>query len=215
MPVMHRLITTKPCQVVSSDETTRMGNVVGSLSEVQHAIVVGSLLGDGSMRCKTNALLEVNHSAKQRTYVEWKYRQLADLVATPPKERRGNAGRIAYRFVTRSLPILTPYYRSFYSGGLKTVSEVELAPLALAVWFMDDGCRSRNAVYLNTQQFESESQELLLRLLREQWGIDGALNRDKQYHRIRLTVEGTARLARLIDPYVLAELRYKLPQMTP
>ena len=115
MPVKQRLITAKPCRVVSSDETTRMGNVVGSLSEVQHQLVIGTLLGDGSMRCKTNALLEINHSAKQRSYVDWKYRQLANLVATPPKERHGNAGRIAYRFVTRSLPALTPYYRLFYS----------------------------------------------------------------------------------------------------
>jgi hypothetical protein len=192
-----------------------MGNAVGSLSEAQRAIVIGSLLGDGSMRCKTNALLEINHSAHQRSYVEWKYRQLADLVATPPKERQGNAGRIACRFVTRSLPALTPHYRLFYGNGRKTVPEVELAPLTLAVWFMDDGCKSRTAVYLNTQQFDRESQTRLLRLLREQWGIEGALNRDKQYHRIRLTVEATKRLARLVDPYLLAELRYKLPQVTP
>jgi LAGLIDADG DNA endonuclease family len=189
-----------------------MGNVVGSLSEVQHQIVVGTLLGDGAMRCKTNALLEINHSAKQRAYVEWKYRQLADLVGTPPKERQGNGGRVACRFVTRSLPALTPYYRLFYGNGRKSVPEVELAPLTLAVWFMDDGCRSRTAVYLNTQQFDLASQETLLRLLREQWSIAGALNRDKQYHRIRLTVDGTRRLVALIGPYVLNELRYKLPQ---
>ncbi len=192
-----------------------MGNVVGSLKEVQHQIVVGTLLGDGSMRCKTNALLEINHSAKQRGYVDWKYRQLADLVTTPPQERRGNGGRIAYRFVTRSLPCLTPYYRLFYANGRKFVGELELAPLTLAVWFMDDGCRSRTAVYLNTQQFDRPSQEALLCQLREQWGIEGALNRDKQYHRIRLTVDGTQRLARLVRPYLLDELSYKLPQMTP
>jgi len=125
------------------------------------------------MRCKTNALLEINHSAKQRSYVDWKYRQLADLATTPPKERHGNAGRIAYRFVTRSLPALTPYYRRFYPDGRKSVPELELAPLTLAVWFMDDGCRSRTAVYLNTQQFDRESQETLLRLLREQWESRG------------------------------------------
>jgi LAGLIDADG DNA endonuclease family len=192
-----------------------MGNVVGSLSEVQHQLLIGTLLGDGSMRCKTNALLEINHSAKQRAYVEWKYRQLADLVATPPKERQGNAGRIACRFVTRSLPALTPYYRLFYANGRKSVPDVELAPLTLAVWFMDDGCKSRTAVYLNTQQFDSMSQQRLLRLLREQWSIEGALNRDKQYHRIRLTVDGTQRLAHLIEPFMLAELKYKLPQVTP
>ena len=134
-----------------------MGNTVGSLSEVQHAIVVGSLLGDGSMRCKTNALLEINHSARQRSYVDWKFSHLADLVTTPPKRRAGNGGRVAYRFVTRSAPALTPYYRLFYAEGRKRVPKLELDSLALAVWLMDDGCRSRNAVYLNTQQFDEQS----------------------------------------------------------
>ncbi len=117
--------------------------------------------------------------------------------------------------MTRSLPALTPYYGLFYEAGKKRAPEVELSPLALAVWFMDDGSRSRTAVYLNTQQFDQHSQQVLLRLLREQWGIEGALNRDKTYHRIRLSVVGTARLARLVEPYLLPELRYKLPQVTP
>ena len=159
-----------------------------TLTDVQRAIILGTLLGDGSMRCKTNALLEINHSVRQRAYVDSKYQHLANLVSTPPKERHGNAGRVAYRFVTRSLPALTPFYELFYSGRVKDVPDVELRPLSLAVWFMDDGCRSRTAVYLNTQQFTLASQRLLLRMLREQWGIDGALNRDKQYYRIRLTV---------------------------
>ena len=80
---------------------------------------------------------------------------------------------------------------------------------------MDDGCRSRNAVYLNTQQYDDVGQSTLLRLLRDQWGIEGALNRDKSYYRIRLSVEGTRTLARLIEPFLLPELRYKLPQVTP
>ena len=192
-----------------------MGNAVGSLSEVQHAILVGTLLGDGSMRCKTNALLEINHSYRQRSYVEWKYGHLAELVATPPRKRRGNGDRVAFRFVTRSLPVLTPYYRLFYKGGRKRVLEVELSPLTLAVWFMDDGCRSRNAVYLNTQQFDIAEQRRLLAMLERQWGIGGALNRDKCYRRIRISVDGTKRLTQLIEPYLLPELRYKLPQVTP
>ena len=132
-----------------------MGNTVGSLSEVLHAIVVGSLLGDGSMRGKTNALLEINHSVRQRSYVDWKFSHL------------------------------------------------------------DDGCRSRNAVYLNTQQFDMKGQQVMLELLREQWGLDARLNRDKSYHRIRISVTSTKRLAKVIEPYLLSELRYKLPQVTP
>lgn len=192
-----------------------MGNAVGSLSGVQREIIVGTLLGDGAMRCKTNALLEINHSIHQREYVEWKYRHLEPLVRTPPKLRAGNGTRIACRFVTRSLPQITPFYRLFYESGRKRIPDVDLSPLAMAVWFMDDGCKSRKAVYLNTQQFDLESQERLLSLLDDQWGIRGSLNRDKCYHRIRLSVESTRRFIEIIDDHVIDELRYKLPHVTP
>jgi LAGLIDADG DNA endonuclease family len=192
-----------------------VGNTVGSLSGVQHEIIIGTLLGDGAMRCKTNALLEINHSIKQKTYVDWLHGELADLVNTPPSERAGNAGRVAYRFVTRSLPELTPYFRLFYGSAGKRIPDLKLAPLTMAVWFMDDGSKSRSAVYLNTQQFKRADQDKLLSRLRKQWAIDGALNRDKIYHRMRLTVPGTARFIELIEPFLRPEFRYKLPQVTP
>ena len=167
------------------------------------------------MRCKTNALLEINHSIHQRSYVDWKFGHLASLVRTPPKARNGNGNRVAYRFVTRSVPDLTPFYGLFYGPGGKVVPEVDLTPLTLAVWTMDDGCRSRSAVYMNTQQFARESQARLMRMLWEQWGIDSNLNRDKTYHRIRLTTSGSARLRDVVEPFMLPELMYKLPQVTP
>ena len=197
-----------------NDDT--VGNTVGSLSEVQQSIILGSLLGDGAMRCKTNALLEINHSAAQERYVDWKYQQLASLVATPPKSRNGNKGRIAYRFVTRSLPELTPYFHRFYRTGRKSVEAIpDLTPLALAVWLMDDGCKSRRSVYLNTQQFDQASQLVMLRALRDQFGIEGTLNRDRCYTRIRVSVAGTEKLQEVVWPFVRPELRYKLPQVTP
>ncbi len=192
-----------------------MGNTVGSLSEAQHSLIVGTLLGDGSMRCKTHALLEINHSAGQRSYVDWKYRLLADLVATPPSLRQGNGGRVAYRFVTRSDPSLTPYYELFYGLKGKRVPDLELSSRSLAVWFMDDGSRSRSAVYLNTQQFDEESQWRLVALLDRQWGITASLNRDKSYYRVRISVGSMPRFAELVDPHLLPEFRYKLPQVTP
>ena len=100
-----------------------MGNAVGSLSGVQREIVIGTLLGDGTMRCKTNALLEINHSITQRTYVDWFYDQFKTFVSTPPRSRKGNGDRIAYRFVTRSLPEFTPYFHLFYEAGKENGSE--------------------------------------------------------------------------------------------
>ena len=190
---------------------TAEDNTVGSLSETQRSVIIGSLLGDGAMRCKANALMEINHSFKQKEYVDWKHRQLADLVRTPPKSRRGNGSRVAYRFVTLSRPELTTFYRSFYRDGRKIIPEVTITALALAVWFMDDGCKSYRALYLNTQQFDRESQERLIRYLKLQWDIDATLNKDKSYYRIRIAVGSVPRFKAIVGPYMLPEMTYKFP----
>ncbi len=188
------------------------GNTVGSLTEAQCSIIEGCLLGDGAMRCKANALLEVNHAAHQREYVDWKYQQLRSLCGTPPKLRQGNGRRVACRFTTLSLPQLTPYYRRFYRGRAKVVPEdLFLTPLSLAVWFMDDGCKSYRALYLNTQQFDLASQHRLVGLLKGQWGIAATLNRDKIYHRVRISVSSVECFRQMIKPHLLREFRYKLP----
>jgi len=163
------------------------------------------------MRCKANALLEINHCAAQREYVDWKYRELANLVATPPHERDGNGTRRAYRFTTRSLPQLMPFFRAFYPEGRKVVPAVSLSPLTLAVWFMDDGSRSYNTAYLNTQQFTADEQSALLGMLEAQWAIKGYVNKDKRYLRIRLSVESAVRFVEIVRPLLLPEFEYKLP----
>jgi recombination protein RecA len=192
-------------QVIAED------NTVGSLSDEQRSLINGTLLGDGAMRCKANALIEINHSAEQRGYVDWKFQHLSALVGTPPKLRSGNGGRIAYRFTTLSLPELTPFYRAFYREGRKVVPLLTLTPLAMAVWFMDDGCKSYRALYLNTQQFDRNDQERLIGMLAQQWAIRSTLNRDKTYYRLRIAVESVARFRTIIEPHVLPSLRYKFP----
>ena len=188
------------------------GNTVGSLTEIQRSIVIGSLLGDGSMRCKTNALLEINHGIRQKFYVDWKYQHLAQFVLTPPKSRRGNGKRVAYRFTTRSLPELTPFYWWFYPNRKKIIPDnLLLDPLSLAVWFMDDGCKSYRALYLNTQQFDLNSQMRLVKLLNGQWGIKATLNRDKQYRRVRIAVASVPKVKELILPHILIPFQYKFP----
>jgi len=189
-----------------------VGNTVGSLTEMQRSIIIGSLLGDGTMRCRANALLEVNHCLAQKVYVDWKYQQLATLVLTPPKARKSNGTRVAYRFTTRSLPELTPYYRWFYQGGHKVIpNDLLLDPLSLAVWFMDDGCKSYKALYLNTQQFDFESQMRLVQILDKQWNIKVTLNRDKQYLRLRVAVSSVSDFKEIVKPYILTFFEYKFP----
>ena len=81
-----------------------MDNTVGSLTEVQKSVVIGCLLGDGYLRQlkgRRNAFLEINHSYKQKDYVDWKYNILKDIVKSEPKKRQYNS-RVAYRFYTKA-----------------------------------------------------------------------------------------------------------------
>lgn len=187
-------------------------NTVGSLTEVQRSVIVGCLLGDGYMRKKTNAHLEINHAYGQKDYVDWKYRILKNLVRTPPVKRRGNGGRVAYRFATRSLPPITEFYEEFYRHGRRVVPpNLQISSLSLAVWFMDDGSKSYKTVYFNTQQFDLQSQLILQKVLRDQWGIESTLNKDKGYRRIRVVTKSASTLIALIKPFTLPQFAYKLP----
>lgn len=187
---------------------------MGSLNQVQQSILVGSLLGDGTLRKaqgKKNALFEVNHAYKSKVYVDWKYENLKEFVLTPPKKRTNNGTRIAYRFTTRSLQIFTDFHNQFYCNNHKIIPfSLIVDELALAVWFMDDGSKSRNAVYFNTQQFSQEEQKFLLNMLRDRFGIYGSLNKDKIYFRIRIAVNSMIRFKILIKPYLLPIFKYKL-----
>lgn len=189
-----------------------MANTAGSLTNVQESILIGSLLGDGTMRKKINAYLEINHAYSQKVLVDWIYSKFKNLVITPPKWRKGNGSREAYRFFTRSLPILTLFYNKFYINGEKIIpNNLKLNALSLAVWFMDDGSKSRSSIYLNTQQFTVEEQIKLIKILKNQFGLESTLNKDKIYFRIRVRSESSKKMVKIIKDYILPEFRYKLP----
>ncbi len=192
-----------------------MGNTVGSLTQEQKSIIIGSVLGDGYLRIvsgRKNAFLEINHSITEKSYVDWKYQKLKDLVKSPPKSRKGNGKRIAYRFFTRQHPEITKIYQKFYRKKKKIIPDLKLNPLVMAVWFMDDGGKSYRTYYLNTQRFDYQSQRRLIQILKDQHRIDSSLNRDKEYYRIRVKQSSAERFKELVHNYIIPEMKYKLEQ---
>ena len=190
-----------------------MDNTVGSLTQLQKSLIIGSILGDGYIRIipgRKDAFLEVNHSIKAKEYVDWKYSTLKNICKSEPKERNTNEGRVAYRFFTKQNHEITSLLNLFYKNGKKTVPpSLNLDPVILAVWFMDDGSKSKSNVYLNSQQFSLSDQNRLLHKLR-QFGLKARLNRDKKYYRIRFLTESISKLNQIIDPYMIPSMRYKL-----
>jgi len=191
--------------IVSTDNTE------GSLTEDQMSILIGVFLGDGAMRKKTHALLEINHSYTQREYVDWLYQQFKNYVATKPKMRKSNGNRIAYRFTTKSLSVFTQFYNKFFRNHRKSIPEgTILTPLTLAVWYMDDGSRCDEDIYFNTQQFTKEEQQRLIDMLFQQYKIEATVNKDKKYWRIRIRKRSVAQFMSIISPHILPSMRYKL-----
>ena len=187
---------------------------MGSLTKLERQIIVGSLLGDGYMRIipgRSDAFLEINHSIKAKVYVDYKSESLKRLCASTPKERTTNGGRVAYRFFTRQHKIFTSLYHQFYRYGKKKIPvDLVIDPVILAVWYMDDGSKSRDRdVYLNTQQFSITDQKKLLFCLRS-LGIQARMNKDKQYFRIRILKESIALFMKIIAPYIIDSMKYKL-----
>lgn len=189
-------------------------NTVGSLIQKQKSLIIGTILGDGYLRIipkRKNAFLEINHSAAQKDYVDWKYEILRSIVKSEPKLRNGNGNRIAYRFYTRCLPEITFLFARFYKNGKKIIpNDLSIDKFGLAVWFMDDGSNSGGSLYLNTQQFSENDQIKLQSVLLNQYNIRSNLNKDKNYKRIRIIKEDAPKFCNLIRHYIPKSMEYKL-----
>ena len=194
-----------------------------SLSPIQREVLVGLLLGDGCLETQNGRTyrLKIEQSKAHQAYVNHLYHLFDGWVLTPPRVRqvmsRGHASENV-TFQTVSHSALRFYAHQFYRDGRKQVPKLIhrwLTRRALSYWFMDDGSKSYRAIYLNTQQFDLESQGRLLGLLATQWSIRATLNRDKTYYRIRIAVESVGRFEELARPYVLPEMLYKFPGHDP
>jgi tetratricopeptide (TPR) repeat protein len=117
-----------------------------SLSKRQREILIGLILGDAHLeKLYTPNLgrLKIEHSDKQKDYVDWLYREFRDWVRTKPRTRAvkafGNT-YLNYGFSTYGHRLLGEFKEKFYKEKRKIVPndlERDITPLGLAVWYMD------------------------------------------------------------------------------
>lgn len=176
--------------------------------------MIGSLLGDGHLRRhRRGFVFEFLQTSKRKFYVEWKHKLLGDLAIPKIYHQRGE--HEYYKIVTKTHPGLEKLHEIFYKGGRKEVPENVgklLTPFTIAVWFMDDGSKSRNSVYFNTQGFNVEGQFRLAKALRR-FHIIANLNRDGEYYRLRVLKKSNSKFLKLVGPHVLEEFAYKFPEL--
>lgn len=197
------------------------------ISPVQRSLIIGSMLGDGTMRMgkgAVNANFKVEQGLIQKEYVFWKYNILKSLVFTEPKisyryDSLKNKYPKSWWFRTIRHPLLTEIYNMFYTkDGYKTGRKIippnimdELDALGLAVWIMDDGSFNRNKIDISTYSFLLSEINLLQQVLKQKFNIDMKYysDRDKGY-RMYCTIKETQKLIEIIKPYIIVEMMYKI-----
>ena len=192
------------------------------LNGEQRSILVGTLLGDGHLETQNSGRtyrLKIEHSAKQSAYVDWLYLQFKDWVLTPPKlkpKRLKGAEHENYCFQTLSSGQFRFYGKQFYDEfkHKRVPRQIRrwLTPLALAVWFMDDGSSKskwHKAIILNTHCFSKKELALLQEALLLNYGIEARLRPQKEGLQLIIAGRNAEEFVRIIRQYVLPYFFYK------
>jgi hypothetical protein len=182
------------------------------LDPVQHEIVLGSLLGDGTLlRTTAGFCFRIHHGLQQRWYVDHKYEFFKTYVRSPP---RNSAKGCYFRTVTH--PAFTLYREQFYLLQQKIVPvdmlRRHLTPRGLAIWLMDDGSADGAGVRLNSQSFTEAENIALAGVLESKFGLDARLNRDKSGFRLRIAAASRSRLLAIVGPHFHPNMAYKISQ---
>ena len=194
-----------------------------ALTHIQEQIILGSLLGDmwifiSGMKNHPdrNPQFGVKHSSKQREYIMWKYKVLEDVSRREPTEFDGSgfgAGTRMLQFDSKCLPCLRPIYDVTRTKGVdKYVSDEWLSkinhPIAIAVWFMDDGCKDNTTSSFALGNRTDDECDRLVLFARE-WNLENPRIFHRKDGQRYLHVRSES-LKKLIDPYVIPSMRYKV-----
>ncbi|MDQ3600166.1 MAG: hypothetical protein M3408_02705, partial [Actinomycetota bacterium] len=199
------------------------------LSAGQWEVVLGALMGDGALSPPVRAddessRFRMGHGAKQVEYLDWK----ASLLGNIGQSRSTNAKGATFVDLT-PLPELAELRHAVYLGdGRKHLSWEylkALTPLALAIWYCDDGSFAVRAKGLQertrlgsgrsevcVQAMSPSSRDRLVVHLADTFDLHPRLitRGARQMAYLVFGKDETAKLHELIAPYVHPSMQYKL-----
>lgn len=193
-------------------------------TQEQKEIVFGSLLGDGYLIGKYNPNNELvskvcfaeEHCERQLPYLAYKYAILADKTTgngiklkKRHDDRLRNPDYTTCWFNTSRNENLKEFYDLFYDGRKVDIpADLSLlTPLALSIWFMDDGYKNKNNFYISANSYSRERIENLQKFLLQKYGIETSVS---QRNVIYFKASTRNIFLDLIRPYIVDCMGYKL-----
>lgn len=206
-------------------------NIV-SLSNQTIEIILGSLLGDGSLKIHKgyiNARFSIKHSITQEKYFYWKIKQLKEISSEncvfKQHNDKGYSKNDKLRYQSLALESLSELYNLTSKRGKLRIRRKwlnRLSPLSLAIWWLDDGsiiANGRKGVFC-TDGFAKKDVEIISKYLKVVWKIKTNVSpvfkkkddKKEEYFRIWInSTEELKKILRIILPYIkVKEMLYKI-----
>lgn len=194
----------------------------------QRGILAGMVLGDGNITKREmykNPAIRINHSSKQREYLKHKIALLQpmfhyDLMKSYREIKSvNNQNGKTYKqcvFYSRVNPKLKTIWKDSYFNGKKVITKKllnHLTPQGLAIWYMDDGCctKQRRTVMLSTY-CSYEENLTIIKYFKEKWKINWVIgkHKDKFFVQRGWKSDDMAKFMKIIKPYIIPSMKYKL-----
>ena len=199
------------------------------LSAMQVQVILGALLGDGSLSKPlrtddASARFRMGHGAKQAAYLDWKVSLLANI----PHAKTANAKGAVFADFSPLAELAELREAVYFGDGKKHITWdylKNLTPLALAVWYMDDGSftlRSKGVqertaggtgrIEICVEAMSPGSRDRLACYLRDTYGLHVKLEHRgaRKMSVLRFSTSASEKFQKLIAPYVHQSMEYKL-----
>jgi 6-pyruvoyl tetrahydropterin synthase/QueD family protein len=196
---------------------------IQTLTYEESQIIIGSLLGNGYFfrgQNKNSIYLILEQEIVQLNYLLWKGSKLSRLGAKFYQYYRYNPVKNRYttynQIRTQNLYIFGNLIEYFYNSTGKYINSEILEyvdPLALAIWFMDDGTHPEGLTWgsLATQSFSKSDNELIADFLKTKFNIGCRIAKDaKNMSYIFFNKEQFKQLSNIIEPHIFYQMGYKI-----
>lgn len=163
------------------------------LSEYEESILIGTLLGDSTIRYVHNKCkypnLTFSHGEMQKEYFDWLANKFTKLKASTGLYKSAyirTNGKVAKRwiFTGKNMKCLIKYFDIFYKNGKKIIPiefiKNKFNELSLYCLFMDDGSydTSSNSFIINTQCFSKDNLLEFCDFLKEKFNLSFNIKSD-------------------------------------
>lgn len=212
--------TYKEARSLRAGDTVTAVRTDMALSPLQHSVLLGKLLGDGSLAvCVNTAAVSWGHSVADAGYMDWTAKALGTLAGS---RDTGTSGYGTQMLRQRSVgsALVAAAFGDMLQEGRKGVPDWvgdKLDPIALAFWYMDDGSLQHSAGQEDRASFAvcsfTEQECAVLQRGLRRLGMDSVYSvSEGKDSRLALNATNAERLFLLVAPYVPPCMQRKLPE---